>query len=94
MVMEMKRLRKQGLTYKRISERLAVAYQTVQYHLNDEYRKRHMEQAKERERKKGKDSVSESRRKRNKEYLYDRYHHNEEFRKKIIRANQGFKFKE
>lgn len=100
MAAEMKKLRRQGLTLKRIAEMLVVAYETVQYHLNDEYRKRHIEQAKERARERVKSgyykqpAVLEYRKKWNKEYLHERYHNDGEFRKKVIRANKGGKFAE
>ena len=39
----MKKLRKEGMTYKKIAETLGLAESTIQYHINPEYKKKQVE---------------------------------------------------
>jgi len=93
---EMRRLRRMGLSYPKIARIFGVDYKTVVYHLDEGQRKKALDQARMFLARKGKGKRTRSEREKRymREYYKDRYHNDPEFRRKVIRANKGFKFRE
>ena len=98
--LQMKQLRQNGLTQDEIAQKLGVSQNTVCYHLNDDYRENKIEKEKQRQRTQvvkdyqAKRRVSKKGRKWMREYIHERYTKDLEFRRKMIRANSGGKFRE
>jgi len=81
---EMQKLREQGLTYKEIGERLGLNPNTVNYHLNPEYKKRVIERVRKRyhEILKKNPEYVQKRRERIKQYIKKRLETDENFRER------------
>jgi predicted transcriptional regulator len=78
MVIQMKELKKQGLTTYDIAKKLGIAQATVIYHLNPKYRKKRILRARKQERK-----VYPKKKEYIKEYIRKRYSIDEKFREKF-----------
>lgn len=80
----MKKLRDEGMTYKKIGESLGLAESTIQYHLKPGYKektiKRSIEYKKE----------WKGRAKYMKEYMGDRYNNDEEFRERVKKHSREY----
>ena len=88
------KMRVEGETYQVIADFFKVCYATVAYHLDEEQRMKAIDRAGKSIEKNGEKPKTEAKKKYNAEYYKDRYHNDPEFRRKVIRANSGFKFKE
>ena len=91
---KMQELRAEGKSYYKIAERCHVNYSTVQYHLNERQRENTLNRARKALAKKQGKPKSLKEKRYNAEYFKDRYHHDEEFRRSVIRANIGGCFKQ
>lgn len=85
----MRKLREEGLTYREIAEKCGVAESTPRYHLNPRMKEQTRKSERKRRRKKAKEIRQYMRK-----YFRRRYHNDLEFRRKMIRANSGGKFKD
>lgn len=95
--LQMKQLRKEGKSYDKIAEMFNVRQSTVIYHVSDKYKKYQLKRANERNHKHTKKEIRINNKLRKKyrcQWFKDRYHDDEEFRKKVIRANSGGKYKD
>lgn len=75
---EMKKLRKKGYSYSKISLKLQISYQTVIYHLNEKFR----ESIRIKNKKYNKNQNQKKRREYFKKYQRERYTNDPEFREK------------
>jgi len=79
---KMRKLRKEGLSYWQISKKLGVSEITVEYHLNKDVKKRvKIDSANKKYPKK---KVSK---KKNRDYHKNRYHNDQQFRKRQLKAS-------
>jgi hypothetical protein len=90
----MQKLRAEGRSYYKIAELCSVDYATVAYHLDERQRKNTLNRARKALTKKKGKPKSLKKKEYDVEYYKDRYWHDEEFRRKVIRANMGGRFKE
>jgi len=81
-------------TYNEIAELYGVDYSTVVYHLDERQRQNTLKRARKALRRNGKKPKTDERKKYDTLYYKERYWSDPQFRLKVIRANNGFKFKE
>jgi DNA-binding CsgD family transcriptional regulator len=89
---EMLRMKENGMTYSEIAHIYGLHPSTVIYHLDTRQHRNILNRARKllAERRGAEKTVREK--KYNTEYFKDRYHNDEEFRMKVIRANSGGRF--
>jgi orotate phosphoribosyltransferase-like protein len=90
-------LRKKGYTFLEIADMFDVTLSTAQYHICEKQRLNTIKRATKYNRTLTKKEFIKRNKKRSgykSSWFMDRYHNDEEFRKKVIRANNGGKFKE
>ena len=86
---QIRKLRKKGLKLREIAKKFNVAESTLQYHINETYRKSVKEKARERMRKLTKKERYEKNKKSyNPGYYKNKYNNDPKFRKKIIKITQ------
>ena len=84
---EMKEMKKGGMSYKNISKIFGLSKNVSIYHLNPEQRKKSIKRALKSYSKLSKGFSKEKEKKRQEyknDYIKDRYHHDEEFRERMI----------
>ncbi len=84
---KMKELRDSGMSYQNISKTFGLSSNVSVYHLNPEQREKSIKRAIKSYSKLSKSFSKEKKRKRQEyknDYIKDRYHHDEEFRKRMI----------
>lgn len=94
---EMISLRRKGLSYSKIGEQLGVTESTVQYHTSERQRMKTLERSNNYNKKFTKEEIAEKNKERREyrsNWVKERYHQDDVFRKKMIRANNGGTFKE
>jgi len=88
-IREIKRLRKKGSTYREIGEKFKVAEATIQYHDNEDYKKKQIKRAREKIRNLTKEEMREKNKKYyNPEYYKNRYKNEPKFRSMMIRCTR------
>jgi len=95
-VIFMKGIHNDGATYKEISKIIGVSTSTVQYHLDEECRKKALERSNKYNSNLTKEQVKANNKKRQdylNKYIKDRYHKDPEFRRKFIDANLKYQKK-
>jgi hypothetical protein len=96
---EMERLRRQGLTYKEIAEKLGVLLSITCYHLNAEYRRKRIESERRRQKTErvreydAKRRMSEGYRMWRREYMRERYREDADFRERMMQMGRRRKLK-
>jgi len=80
---KMKEMKESGMSYEKIALHFNVNPSTVQYHLNEKYRKKTIEIAK----KSNKNKSSVSRKEYIREYMSNRYRNDKEFAKRVNKTS-------
>jgi transposase len=99
MMVEMEKLRKQGLTYPEIAEKFGISLAIVYYHLNPEYRRKRLEREGRRQKTRkvreynAKRRRSEEYRRMRREYMRERYREDAEFRERMVQMSRRQKSK-
>ena len=87
---KIQKLKEQGKTKTEISKLLEIPYSTVCYHYDEEYKKRHIEKAKERNKKHGYKRNEDKYREYQRNYHNKRYKTDKKYREKVKKLSREY----